>query len=135
MLFVSDAMAAGEAAAAGGMEGFLVQVVPLIVIFAVFWFFLIRPQQKRQKEHAKMCEGLTKGDEVMTMGGISGRIEGVDDQSISLQVAHAARCGADGSPQGIHQVLIERFIRNRGPWQMLPGLFFRKRHKRMRTAL
>ena len=62
MLFVSDAMAAGEAAAAGGMEGFLVQVVPLIVIFAVFWFFLIRPQQKRQKEHAKMCEGLTKGD-------------------------------------------------------------------------
>ena len=87
MLFVSDAMAAGEAAAAGGMEGFLVQVVPLIVIFAVFWFFLIRPQQKRQKEHAKMCEGLTKGDEVMTMGGISGRIEGVDDQSISLQAS------------------------------------------------
>ena len=91
MLFVSDAMAAGEAAAAGGMEGFLVQVVPLIVIFAVFWFFLIRPQQKRQKEHAKMCEGLTKGDEVMTMGGISGRIE--DDQSISLQVA-----AVDGKP-------------------------------------
>ena len=89
MLFVSDAMAAGEAAAAGGMEGFLV----LIVIFAVFWFFLIRPQQKRQKEHAKMCEGLTKGDEVMTMGGISGRIEGVDDQSISLQVA-----AVDGKP-------------------------------------
>ena len=86
MLFVSDAMAAGEAAAAGGMEGFLVQVVPLIVIF-------IRPQQKRQKEHAKMCEGLTKGDEVMTMGGISGRIEGVDDQSISLQVA-----AVDGKP-------------------------------------
>ena len=80
MLFVSDAMAAGEAAAAGGMEGFLVQVVPLIVIFAVFWFFLIRPQQKRQKEHAKMCEGLTKGDEV-------------DDQSISLQVA-----AVDGKP-------------------------------------
>ena len=92
MLFVSDAMAAGEAAAAGGMEGFLVQVVPLIVIFVVFWFFLIRPQQS-QKEHAKMCEGLTKGDEVMTMGGISGRIEGVDDQSISLQVA-----AVDGKP-------------------------------------
>ena len=83
MLFISDALAAGEAAAApGGMEGFLVQVVPLIVIFAVFWFFLIRPQQKRQKEHAKMCEALGKGDEVMTMGGISGRIE-----SVALQVA------------------------------------------------
>lgn len=88
MLFISDALAAGEAAAApGGMEGFFVQVVPLIVIFAVFWFFLIRPQQKRQKEHAKMCEALGKGDEVMTMGGISGRIESVDDQTIALQVA------------------------------------------------
>ena len=47
----------GEAAAqVGGMEGFLMQVVPLVVIFAVFWFFLIRPQQKRQKEHMQMCE-------------------------------------------------------------------------------
>ena len=72
MLFpISDALAAGEAASAGGMESFLVQVVPLIVIFVVFWFFLIRPQQKRQKEHAKMCDALAKGDEVMTMGGIS----------------------------------------------------------------
>lgn len=87
MLFITDALAAGEAAAPGGMEGFLVQVVPLIVIFAVFWFFLIRPQQKRQKEHARMCEALTKGDEVMTVGGISGRIESVDEQAISLQVA------------------------------------------------
>lgn len=50
MLFpISDALAAGEAASAGGMESFLVQVVPLIVIFVVFWFFLIRPQQKRQR--------------------------------------------------------------------------------------
>lgn len=82
MLFpISDALAAGEAASAGGMESFLVQVVPLIVIFVVFWFFLIRPQQKRQKEHAKMCDALAKGDEVMTMGGISGRIESVDEQS------------------------------------------------------
>ena len=87
MLFpISDALAAGEAASAGGMESFLVQVVPLIVIFVVFWFFLIRPQQKRQKEHAKMCDALAKGDEVMTMGGISGRIESVDEQSMALQV-------------------------------------------------
>ena len=68
MFFVNDALAAGEAAAPGGMEGFLVQVVPLIVIFAVFWFFLIRPQQKRQKEHMKMCEALAKGDEVFPAG-------------------------------------------------------------------
>lgn len=94
MFFVSDAMAAGEAAAqVGGMEGFLMQVVPLVVIFAVFWFFLIRPQQKRQKEHMQMCEGLTRGDEVTTLGGISGRIESVDEQTIGLQVA-----SVDGKP-------------------------------------
>ena len=87
MFFVSDALAAGEAAQVGGMEGFLMQVVPLVVIFAVFWFFLIRPQQKRQKEHMKMCESLTRGDEVMTVGGISGRIESVEENTIAIQVA------------------------------------------------
>lgn len=93
MFFVNDALAAGEAAAPGGMEDFLVQVVPLIVIFAVFWFFLIRPQQKRQKEHMKMCEALAKGDEVLTIGGLSGRIESVEEQAILLQVA-----SVDGRP-------------------------------------
>lgn len=93
MFFVNDALAVGEAAAPGGMEGFLVQVVPLIVIFAVFWFFLIRPQQKRQKEHMKMCEALAKGDEVLTIGGLSGRIESVEEQAILLQVA-----SVDGRP-------------------------------------
>ena len=86
MFFISDALAA-DAAQVGGVEGFVMQVVPLIVIFAVFWFFLIRPPQKRQKEHMKMCESLTRGDEVMTLGGLSGRIESVDDQTIALQVA------------------------------------------------
>ena len=107
MLFpISDALAAGEAASAGGMESFLVQVVPLIVIFVVFWFFLIRPQQKRQKEHAKMCDALAKGDEVMTMGGISGRIESVDEQSMALQVA-----SVDGKPFGRTICTAERCMR------------------------
>ena len=99
MLFpISDALAAGEAASAGGMESFLVQVVPLIVIFVVFWFFLIRPQQKRQKEHAKMCDALAKGDEVMTMGGISaGRFRGRQ----ARRYPYAALCGADGSAEGL----------------------------------
>ena len=87
MFLISDALAAGETAAAGGMEGFLVQVLPLIVIFAVFWFFLIRPQQKRQKEHMQMCASLAKGDEVMTLGGLAGRITAVDEHQIGLQVA------------------------------------------------
>ncbi len=85
MFFINEALAAD--AAPGGMEGFLVQVLPLLLIFAVFWFFLIRPQQKRQKEHQKMCDALAKGDEVMTMGGISGRVAALDEQTIRLQIA------------------------------------------------
>ena len=92
MFFISDALAA-DAAQVGGVEGFVMQVVPLIVIFAVFWFFLIRPQQKRQKEHMKMCESLTRGDEVMTLGGLSGRIESIGEQTINLQIA-----SCDGKP-------------------------------------
>lgn len=84
MFFISDAFAAEQAADA---QSLLLQFLPLIIIFVVFWFFLIRPQQKRQKEHAKMCEGLSKGDEVMTLGGIAGRIDSTDDLSIGLQVA------------------------------------------------
>ena len=85
MWFIDNAYAAE--AAPGGMEGFLVQVVPLIIIFALFWFFLIRPQQKRQKEHMQMCEALTKGDEVMTIGGLAGRIEAVQEQTVTLTIA------------------------------------------------
>lgn len=85
MWFIDNAYAAE--AAPGGMEGFLVQVVPLLLIFALFWFFLIRPQQKRQKEHMQMCEALTKGDEVMTIGGLAGRIEAVQEQTVTLTIA------------------------------------------------
>ena len=87
MFFIDSAMAADAAAAPGGVEGFLMQVLPLVLIFVVFWFFLIRPQQKRQKEHQKMCDALAKGDEVMTIGGISGRVSSVDDLTILLEIA------------------------------------------------
>lgn len=85
MFFISDALAAD--AAVGGAEGAIMQLIPLVVIFIAFYFFLIRPQQKRQKQHAQMCDALAKGDEVMTVGGLSGRIEKVEDQTILLQVA------------------------------------------------
>ena len=91
MFLISDALAAD--AAAGGASAALMQFLPLILIIVVFWLFLIRPQQKRQKEHMQMCEGLTRGDEVTTLGGISGRIESVDEQTIGLQVA-----SVDGKP-------------------------------------
>lgn len=81
---ISDAYAQGGGGAAGpGMGDFLF----LIIIFAVFWFLLIRPQQKRQKEHKAMVEGLSKGDEVVTNGGLLGKITKVGDNFVTLEIA------------------------------------------------
>ncbi|HHO69183.1 MAG TPA: preprotein translocase subunit YajC [Gammaproteobacteria bacterium] len=82
--FISDAMAA---AAPQGQGDPLMSFVPLILIFVVFYFLLIRPQTKRAKEHKKMVEGLAKGDEVVTNGGLLGRITKVGDNFVELQVA------------------------------------------------
>jgi preprotein translocase subunit YajC len=70
---VSTAYAMG-APMGGGHENMLTSFMPFILIFVVFYFLLIRPQQKNQKEHQKMLEGLKKGDAVITAGGLLGRI-------------------------------------------------------------
>jgi preprotein translocase subunit YajC len=59
----------------------------MIALFAIFYFLLIRPQQKRQKEHRNMVADLAKGDEIVTMGGLLGKITAVDENFITLQVA------------------------------------------------
>jgi preprotein translocase subunit YajC len=59
----------------------------MIALFAIFYFLLIRPQQKRQKEHRNMVSELAKGDEVITMGGLLGKITAVDDNFITLNIA------------------------------------------------
>jgi len=84
-LFISDA-AAQTGGAAGGM-GTLQGLLPMIALFVIFYFLLIRPQQKRQKEHKNMVAGLAKGDEVVTMGGVLGKITAIDDNFITLEVA------------------------------------------------
>ncbi len=86
MFLISDAMAQ-TAGAGGGMDGIMMQILPIILIFAVFWFFLIRPQQKRQKEHLKMCQNLQKGDEILTLGGIAGRIADLNEQYIVIEIS------------------------------------------------
>jgi len=64
------------------------QFIPLILIFVIFYFFLIRPQQKKIKEHKQMVASLKRGDEVVTSGGIIGRIERVlDDDKVDLSVS------------------------------------------------
>ena len=89
-MFVSTAYAQ-TAAPAGGGSDMLVQFLPLILIFIVFYFLLIRPQQKKQKEHQAMLGKLAVGDEVITAGGILGRIVEIGDQFLTLEIADNVR--------------------------------------------
>jgi preprotein translocase subunit YajC len=82
--FISDAMAAAPQGQADPLTSFL----PLILIFVVFYFLLIRPQSKKAKEHKQMVEALAKGDEVVTNGGLLGRIARVGDNFIELDVGN-----------------------------------------------
>jgi preprotein translocase subunit YajC len=74
------------------MSGFgsgsgLASFIPLIFMFAIFYLLLIRPQQKKAKEHKAVLESLQKGDQVVTAGGIHGRITAVDDAVVTLEIA------------------------------------------------
>lgn len=80
--FISDAYAAGEAAAQPGIEGLIFPVV----LIAIFYFMLIRPQQKRAKDQKKLVEELSKGDELITSGGLLGKILDLDENFIQLEV-------------------------------------------------
>ena len=64
------------------------QFIPLILIFVIFYFFLIRPQQKKAKEHKLMCENLKRGDKVLTSGGIVGTVERImDNDKVEIQIS------------------------------------------------
>jgi preprotein translocase subunit YajC len=86
MPLISDALAQG-APAPGGDAGGMMPLVFIVVMFAIFYFLLIRPQAKRQKEVKAMIDALNKGDEVVTTGGLVGRITEVSDQYLTLQIA------------------------------------------------
>jgi preprotein translocase subunit YajC len=81
--FISNAYAQAGDAAQGGLMSFL----PLVVIFAVFYFMLIRPQMKRSKEHKQLVSQLSKGDEVITNGGLLGKITDVSESFVTLELA------------------------------------------------
>lgn len=85
--FITEAIAAAPEAAAGQPPGGLTSFLPLIILFAVFYFLLIRPQSKRAKEHKNMVASLAKGDEVVTNGGILGTITDIDENYATLKIA------------------------------------------------
>lgn len=84
MSLIASAFAAGPAQAA---ESPIMQFLPMIVIFALFYLLLIRPQQKKAKETKTMLAALGKGDEVMTQGGLLGRITKISEQFVTLEIA------------------------------------------------
>jgi preprotein translocase subunit YajC len=83
--FIPEAMAQGGGGAPGAAG--LVQLLPLVILFGLFYFLLIRPQTKRAKEHRSMVAALQKGDEVVTSGGTLGRVTEVGEVFVTLEVA------------------------------------------------
>jgi preprotein translocase subunit YajC len=82
MFFISDAHAE-DAPAGGGTE----MLIMIGIFFAIMYFMIIRPQQKRSKEHKSLMDSLSKGDEVVTTGGMMGKIKGVGDDIIRIELA------------------------------------------------
>ena len=89
MIGIAYAMGQGGGAVggAGGFSGF----IPLILMFVIFYFLLIRPQQKKTKEHRQMIADLKKGDRIITSGGLHGRITGLDESTLTVEIADKVR--------------------------------------------
>jgi preprotein translocase subunit YajC len=85
-VFISNAFAQAPAAAPAGGSS-LMSMLPLVLMFVVLYFVMIRPQMKKQKEHKAMIDAIAKGDEVVTTGGLLGKITKVGDSYLSLEVA------------------------------------------------
>ena len=89
-MFTNTAFAMGGAPGGGGEQqgigGLVTSFLPLILIFVIFYFLLIRPQSKKAKDHKQMLDNLKKGDKVMTTGGVYGVIEEIDANAVTLKV-------------------------------------------------
>lgn len=84
-MFITPAYAQAQTApGAGGIFG---MILPLILMMAVFWFLLIRPQQKKMKEHKAMLDAIRRGDTVVTSGGLVGKVTKVADDELTVEIA------------------------------------------------
>lgn len=81
------AQAAAPAAGGGDFMSTLIGILPLLLMFPILWFLVIRPQQKRAKAHQDMIKGLQKGDQVVTYGGLIGKVRAIQDDEIKVELA------------------------------------------------
>src|SRR5512136_2060032 len=96
LAFAVDPTAAGQAAAPTGIQSFLNSGAPMFVIMlGIFYFLLIRPQQKKAKEHRALLEALKKGDQVVTAGGLHGKVTAIDEAVVTLEVATGVNIKVD----------------------------------------
>ncbi len=92
-MFIATAFA--QDAAAGGGDSLMIQMLPLVLIFVVFYFLLIRPQQKKAKAHREMVGNLQRGDKVVTGGGLYATVAKVEDEkTVVLEIANGVRVKA-----------------------------------------
>lgn len=90
-MFLSSIAYAQEGAGAPAGPSTIVSFLPLIIIFVIFYFLLIRPQQKKAKEQKEMVANLKKGDRIITSGGIHGTITNVSDDTVNVEIANQVR--------------------------------------------
>ena len=91
----STSLLAAAAAPSGGAAAFLSSgILPMVLVFAIFWFLLIRPQQKRMKEHQAQIAAVKKGDRVVTGGGLIGRVTKVGDTEVEVELGQNIRVQA-----------------------------------------
>ena len=99
MNFLAYAMGGGGAGGSGGGIG---AFAPLILMFAIFYFLLIRPQQKKAKQHREMVSALRKGDKVVSSGGLHGVVTGLTDEVVTMEIAPKVRVKVSrGSISGV----------------------------------
>ena len=88
---ISEAFAMGQAGGQAGQAGGIAGFLPIIILFVIFYFLLIRPQQKKAKEHREMITNLKKGVRIITSGGIYGTIISLDESTVGLEIAEKVK--------------------------------------------
>lgn len=91
-MFITPALAQGAPAAAPGGADFFIQLLPFVLIFVIMYFLILRPQQRRVKEHREMIKNVRRGDTIVTAGGIIAKVtKVVDDAEVEIQIADNVR--------------------------------------------
>ena len=91
-MFISPAFAQGGSMFGGGGDNMMVSLLPFVLIFVIMYFLILRPQQKRQKQHADMVKNVRRGDTVITSGGLVGKVTKViDDEKVEVEVSSDVR--------------------------------------------